>query len=66
MYGQGGPTGVQRNRFIASDGVTSARGSLSIAAAVPEPETYAMMALGLAAVGWVVRRRKAVPAPQPA
>lgn len=64
MYGEGS---IPRNSFIASDGVTSARGSMSIAAAVPEPEAYAMMALGLAAVGWVVRRRKAgAPTPQPA
>jgi hypothetical protein len=29
-----------------------------IAGAVPEPETYAMMLLGLGAVGWAARRRK--------
>jgi len=29
-------------------------------AAVPEPETYLMMAVGLAGVGWL-RRRKAQP-----
>lgn len=28
-----------------------------VAAPVPEPETYAMLALGLLAVGWTVRRR---------
>lgn len=32
----------------------------TVASAVPEPETYAMLALGLAAVGWVTRRRKPV------
>lgn len=29
-----------------------------VAGAVPEPETYAMMLLGLGAVAWVARRRK--------
>jgi hypothetical protein len=28
-------------------------------AAVPEPETYAMLLAGLAVVGWAARRRKA-------
>ena len=34
--------------------------SLSVTAAVPEPETYAMMAAGLGALAFVSRRRKAV------
>jgi hypothetical protein len=33
--------------------------SQSITAAVPEPETYAMMMAGLGMVGWMSRRRKA-------
>ena len=33
--------------------------SLTITAAVPEPETYAMMMAGLGLVGWMSRRRKA-------
>lgn len=54
------PSGLlARNRFRAFDGATVALGSLTIAAAVPEPETYAMMALGLVTVGWATRRRKA-------
>lgn len=32
---------------------------LSLAAAVPEPETYALMLGGLALMGFVARRRKA-------
>lgn len=53
-----GSSWTPRNTFAAYDGTTAARGSLTIAAAVPEPETYAMMALGLAAVGWTARRRQ--------
>ena len=30
----------------------------SINAAIPEPETYALMLAGLSAMGWVARRRK--------
>lgn len=30
-------------------------------APIPEPETYAMMALGLAVVSWTVRRRRSQP-----
>lgn len=60
MYGYGSNP---RNSFTAYDGRTAAYGSLTIAAAVPEPETYAMTALGLVAVGWAARRRKTAPNP---
>ena len=44
----GNPTGL-RVEFASSD----------VAAAVPEPETYAMMLAGVALLGFVARRRKA-------
>ena len=34
-------------------------GSISAVAAVPEPETYAMLLSGMALMGFVARRRKA-------
>ncbi|MEX8517593.1 MAG: FxDxF family PEP-CTERM protein [Leptothrix sp. (in: b-proteobacteria)] len=47
--------------FIGGESVTSTGvgQSPSITAAVPEPETYAMMLAGLGALGFVGRRRKA-------
>jgi hypothetical protein len=44
----GNPTGL-RVEFASS----------SVAAAVPEPETYAMLLSGMALMGFVARRRKA-------
>jgi hypothetical protein len=35
-------------------------GIRTVTAAVPEPETYAMLALGLGVVGWASRRRQSV------
>jgi hypothetical protein len=40
--------------------VGSYSGSLTVSA-VPEPQTYSMMAVGLAGIGWVLRRRRSVP-----
>jgi hypothetical protein len=47
-----------RNRFYAFDGTTAAYGSLTIASAAPEPQTYAMLMAGLGLVAFVVRRRQ--------
>ncbi len=41
-----------------NDGTDSSRFSATIAAAVPEPETYAMLMAGLGVLGTVVRRRR--------
>jgi len=32
----------------------------AVVSPVPEPETYAMLLLGLSAIGWIVRRRKKI------
>lgn len=55
MYGYGPQA---RNRFFASDQLTQAYGTLTIASAAPEPETYAMMVAGLLVVGVAARRRR--------
>jgi hypothetical protein len=47
VINQGGPTGL-RTDFSGSNFI----------AAVPEPETYAMMMAGLGMMGFIVRRRK--------
>ncbi|WP_317201174.1 FxDxF family PEP-CTERM protein [Janthinobacterium sp.] len=53
--------------FIEVNGFVAARngsysGNVDVAAAVPEPETYAMLLAGFAVVGFAVRRRKAAAA----
>jgi hypothetical protein len=44
---------------LVSDGAGSFGGAVSMAAPVPEPETYGMMLAGLGVVGFLARRRKA-------
>ncbi|MGB2833882.1 MAG: FxDxF family PEP-CTERM protein [Methylotenera sp.] len=55
------PTGKYTVNFNYGPNVTSGgfTGGVTIAAAVPEPETYAMMLAGLALIGFSARHRKA-------
>lgn len=44
--------------YVSNAGASSGQGEVvRITAAVPEPETYALMLLGLGAIGWLQRRR---------
>lgn len=49
--------GGQTFTFNADTDNAAVKGSIT--PSIPEPETYALMLAGLAAVGWVARRRKA-------
>ena len=53
------PPGSMRS-FFAADIFTStgATGTVGVTAAIPEPETYAMMLVGFGLLGFVARRRK--------
>lgn len=51
-------TNFMPGTFSVIDGSTSTTASFAPAAAVPEPETYALFMAGLAAVGFMARRRK--------
>ena len=42
-----------------NDSLGSSLDNVNVTAAIPEPETYALMLAGLAAIGFVARRRKA-------
>jgi hypothetical protein len=52
----GGPGALQSDGDNEINGIMGARADFQ--PPVPEPETYALMTLGLAVVGWVARRRK--------
>lgn len=53
------------NYYLSVSGITSGdmggiyNGAISVAAPIPEPETYAMMLAGIGAIGFLARRRKA-------
>lgn len=51
-------TPTQVTPFNGGFRITQGGGSFNLAAPIPEPETYALMLAGLAAVGWVARRRR--------
>lgn len=51
-------TSLEVTSFARRAAVWSAVNNLSLAYAVPEPETYLMMLAGIAAVGFVARRRR--------
>lgn len=53
-----GNAGAQQNWVIETNGL-NAGDVLTVTAAVPEPESYVMALLGLAALGALARRRKA-------
>lgn len=56
-----GTGGLDQLRFAATGTSDSYGGSLdavTLTTAVPEPEVYAMMGLGLGLLGWVSRRKK--------
>jgi len=48
-----GPDGF----YVSNFGASSGQGEVVLIAAVPEPETYALMLLGLGAIGFMRRRR---------
>jgi hypothetical protein len=47
--------------YLVAEGADDVRSRLIALAPIPEPETYALMLLGLAAVVWRVRQRSRVP-----
>jgi hypothetical protein len=51
-------TSLEVTSFARRADVWPAVNNLSLASAVPEPETYLMMLAGIAAVGFVARRRR--------
>lgn len=57
VIGTGGLDVLSFRALGANDGLGGSLDSVSLTAAVPEPGTYALMLAGLAAVGFIARRR---------
>lgn len=53
----GDPTAFVTALAFAADGTFNGR-MVPLLQAVPEPQTYALLAAGLGVVGWIVRRRR--------
>lgn len=53
-----GPQSPNINGLINGNGHGNGNGHPPVTSAVPEPETYAMMLVGLGLMGAIVRRRK--------
>ncbi len=60
VTGNGGPTSLLFRAVGPSDSLGGSLDNVSLVTAVPEPETYAMMLAGLAGLGFMARRKKAV------
>lgn len=61
VTGNGGPTSLVFRAVGTSDSLGGSLDKVSlVTAAVPEPETYAMMLAGLAGLGFMARRKKTV------
>lgn len=54
----GGPGALQADGDNEINGVLALKGNFTPVAAVPEPETYAMLLAGLGLIGFMARRRK--------
>ena len=54
----GGPAAFQNDGDNEINGIMGTQANFQPPNPVPEPETYALLTLGLAAVGWASRRRK--------
>lgn len=59
LIGNGSMEALKFTATGTSDSYGTSLDNVSLTAAVPEPETYGMLLAGLAAIGLVVRRRKA-------